>query len=106
MSGFDVDTDALRAHASALQALGDGLKDGADAGATTMMQDSAFGILCSFLVVPALAVQASCSAMIAASAVAVDATAASVRTIADGYDAVEDGVRTLMTALTGQVPTD
>jgi hypothetical protein len=105
MNGFDVDTDGLRSHASALRAIGADLEKGADAGKTTMIQDDAFGILCSFLVPPALMVQGACSGIIAASAVAVDGTAIAIRTVADGYDAIEDAVSGLMAGLADLIPT-
>jgi hypothetical protein len=105
MNGFDVDTDGLRAHASELRVIGGDLGKAAQAGGITMLQDSAFGILCSFLVPPALAVQTACTAVIGAASGSVDSTAGLIRGVADGYDAIEDAVSTLMSGITDLIPT-
>lgn len=105
MDGFDVDTDDLRSHASDLHTISTDIANAAQAGGITMMQDGAFGILCSFLIPPAIAVQSACTAVIAAAAGSVDATAGVVRSVADGYDAIEDAVGTLMSGINELFPT-
>ncbi|MBW0256230.1 type VII secretion target [Cellulomonas sp. PS-H5] len=104
MSELTVDTGAMRAHAGALDGIAAGLAEAVDAAATTAMPDDSFGLLCSFLVVPATAVQGAAAAGVVAGSTAVAGTRTGVRGSADAYDAIDDAVRSALKTLEELLP--
>jgi hypothetical protein len=99
-----VDTDAMRAHASALDGIAAGLAEAVDAAATTAMPDTSFGLLCSFLVLPATAIQGSAAAGVVAGSTAVGGTRAGIGASADAYDVIDDAVRSALRTLEELLP--
>jgi hypothetical protein len=99
VSELVVDTDAMRAHASALDGIAVGLSEAVDAADTTAMPDCSFGLLCSFLVPAVTAVQVIAAGGVHAASAALDGTRTGIRASADAYDAVDSGVRMLLKAI-------
>jgi uncharacterized protein YukE len=84
---FEVVPDELRAHASHLDGLTDRLSTAADAANTVVMDDEAYGLLCSFLppIVNATTQQDATDALKAA-VEGMSTTADKLRTAATSYD--------------------
>jgi hypothetical protein len=101
MSEVVVDTDAMRAHATALDGIARGLSEAVDAAATTAMPDASFGLLCSFLVLPMTTIQGAAAAGVIAAGAAVDGTRVAIRGSAEAYDVVDAGVQRVMKAIEG-----
>ncbi|WP_454051105.1 type VII secretion target [Cellulomonas sp. Marseille-Q8402] len=91
-----VDTEAMRAHARALEPIAAGLAEARSAAASTALPDTSFGLLCSFLVPPALVLQGSAAAGVVAGSSAVSGTGAAVSASADAYDAIDEAVSTAL----------
>ncbi|WP_154795259.1 type VII secretion target [Occultella kanbiaonis] len=90
--GFDleVDTDAVRAHAADVSGIAARIGDATSAaGEALTMGPHAFGILCSFLTLPANAVQGLGLVGIAGSQAVVGGLGNTLTSIADNYDAVD-----------------
>ncbi|MBZ2196501.1 type VII secretion target [Occultella gossypii] len=90
--GFDleVDTDAVRAHAADVSGIAARIGEATSAAGTAMtMGPHAFGILCSFLTLPANVVQGAGLAGIAGSQAVVGGLGTTLTSIADNYDAVD-----------------
>lgn len=104
MSELTVDTDAMRAHAAALDGIAAGLAEAVDAAATTAMPDDSFGLLCSFLVLPASAIQGAAAAGVVAAGTAVAGTRTGIGASADAYDAIDDAVRSALRTLEELLP--
>lgn len=104
MSELTVDTGAMRAHAGALDGIAAGLAEAVDAAATTAMPDDSFGLLCSFLVLPATAIQGAAAGGVVAGSTAVGGTRTAVRASADAYDAIDDAVRAALRTLEELLP--
>lgn len=91
--GFEVDTDAMRAHAAALEVVTRELQQARDAVTTVSAPSTAFGIICTpLLAPPVMAVEAIGITAVTAAAKAVGLTAEGIRAMADAYDAVETAV--------------
>ena len=96
---LQVDTDQLRAHAKQIHGLAQGLGEGVSAGVHTAMDVQAFGVLCAFLVPPAVALQAVGIAALSGGVAALGAIETSLRGVAAGYDAIDDAVGGRLTDL-------
>jgi hypothetical protein len=104
VSELTVDTDAMRSHASALDGIASGLAEAVDAAATTTMPDDSFGLLCAFLVPPAMLLQGAAAAGVTAGSTAVAGTRTGVRSSADAYDAIDRTVQDALKTLEGLLP--
>lgn len=99
MSGYTVDTDAMRQHASKLEQVKSTVDVAIDAGKTTMLDVKAFGVLCAFLAPPAIAIQGAGLAGIGALSLGLQAQSTGITAVADGYDTAEEAVRGALAAV-------
>jgi hypothetical protein len=104
VSELTVDTDAMRSHATALSDVVQGLAEAADAAASTSLPDTSFGLLCSFLVPPALLVQGGAAAGVVAGSAAVGGTQVAIRGSAAAYDGVDSAVQGAMKLIEEALP--
>ncbi|WP_155855974.1 type VII secretion target [Cellulomonas sp. URHD0024] len=88
-----VNTDAVRAHARAVRTQADRLGDAVEASQIAATPDSAFGLLCSFLVPPAVALQGLAAGAVQGAATSLGSIATTVDTTSRAYDAVDGEVR-------------
>lgn len=104
MSELTVDTGAMRAHARALQATVDGLREGSDAASSMLLPDTSFGILCAFLVPMVNGIQAIAATGVEATAGAVAAEQEAIRATATAYDAIDEAVHDVLRTFTELLP--
>ena len=105
MTGYVVDTDAMRAHADKLRTIKGDVSQAASAGRTTALDGESFGLLCSFLYPPAAAVQGASVLSIAAIAEVLSGAASAITAVANGYDTVDDELSGELTKLLAAIPT-
>lgn len=100
---LEVDTAALRAHASEVRALAGDLSQALDAGVSAALDVGAFGLVCSFLVPVTSTVQLAGVGALAAASESMEGIADGLRETAEGYDTVDDlthgGLTTLIERL-------
>jgi hypothetical protein len=92
MTGYEVDTDAMRHHARRLGQLKSDLDEAVDAGASSTISVGAFGLLCGFLEPPAMLMQSVCTTAIAGVSGVMDGAAFAITTAANGYDALDESL--------------
>lgn len=81
-----IDPDLMRSQAASLEGIASDIHEARQAAASTGLGGSSFGVLCSFLVLPATAVMAAGTGMITAAAVMVERSAANMRGAAASFD--------------------
>jgi hypothetical protein len=101
---LEVDTAAVRAHASEVRALAGDLGGALDAGVSAALGAEAFGIICSFLVPVTSTVQLAGVGALAAAAQSMEGVADGLRETADGYDTVDDLTNGGLTTLIERLP--
>lgn len=101
MSGFDVSVDGLRAHAARLDEVSQAGADATDAAGQVVCGGEAFGILCSFVGAALLPTQTAGYLQAKLAQDSLKGTAAGVRLMADGYEAVDEAVAKGWKALGG-----
>jgi len=93
------DFDVLREHARRVEQLGDDVAEAASAVRSLGLGDGAFGLLCSFLVTPAVMITSAAAGMIADSEALLQRTGSQLRGLArDGEEfelGVVDALRTM-----------
>lgn len=104
MSGYEVDTGALRQHAGKLTGITSDVTAASDAGTTTALSADAFGFVCSFLYPHAAEVQLNAVEGISALADLISGAADAMKAIADAYDEVDSDVSATFTKLLANAP--
>ena len=104
MSGYEVDTGALRQHAGKLAGIKSDVEAASDAGTTTALSSDAFGIVCSFLYPHAAEVQLNAVDGIVALADLIASAGDAMKAIADAYDEVDSDVSDTFTKLLANAP--
>lgn len=94
MTGYEVVTDDLTAHASHLDGLADRLDTALSAAQTAAMSDDAYGLLCAFVPPIINPMEEKALAAVKSSGEAVRTTADNVRTAKDSYSEREEAVGT------------
>lgn len=89
MTGYTVETWALRQHSNKLAGIKSDVAAASSAGLTTSLGSDAFGLVCSFLYPDAARVQTQCVDNFDAVADSLDGLADAIRAIADSYDQVD-----------------
>lgn len=100
MNEVVVDTGAMRSHASAVDGIAARLAEAADASATMAIPDMAFGLLCSFLVPPAMLVQTLAAGTVSGAASAMEGISSSITGAAEAYDAIDHFVQDSLSKIT------
>lgn len=101
---LEVDTTALRTHATDVDGLADDLAGALDAGLTTALDVEAFGLICSFLVPITTTVQLAGVAALGAATDSMEGIAVGLRETADGYDTVDRLTNGGLTRLIEKLP--
>lgn len=102
--GFEVSTSSLRSGASEAESIAAAMGDAVAAAAQGQsMSQTAFGVLCSFLVPPALIAQSAVSGALSVVTDGIGVTASAVRSSADDYDQAQEQSELGMGQLAGQV---
>jgi hypothetical protein len=102
MTVIDVITDGIRTHAGRVDAVADMIYDARSAAGEVSLRGEAYGLLCSPIIVPILGtLEMAGLASIAASGVAVAATADALRAMAGSLDIV-DGIASNLVEEAGQ----
>lgn len=100
----EVNYEALRAGASRLRQVGEQVQTAQQAGSTaTGMSTTAFGILCSFFVPPAQALQRSALSSFRHSGEILDGAAAQLDACVASYEYTDDHVAQALRGLGGQI---
>jgi uncharacterized protein YukE len=103
--GFEVDPEALRQHAAALEGLRDRFAALAEASASVTKTNGAFGLMFSDWMEPVLdGKHDEVHALIPATAAAVESHAVALRECAESYDAADEATASDLEALTGELP--
>ncbi|UVS81768.1 ESX-1 secretion-associated protein [Actinokineospora sp. UTMC 2448] len=99
--GYDVHTDAMRAHAGRLDGISGQLATAQDAASQVSLNGTdAYGILCSPILTPLIgAIEVLGMGAIATTQGAVGATAGGVRAMADSYDFAEQAAKDMFDAI-------
>lgn len=87
---YEVLTEALRGHATALQGFADRLNQAVDAARQVSMPDDAYGVICQFLPPVLNPLEEHGVAALQGSAEGMDTTAANVTDTAEDYAAADD----------------
>ena len=95
------DFDVLREHAHRVEQLGDDVGEAASAVRSQGMGDGAFGLLCSFLVAPAVMITSVAAGMIGDSEALLQRTSMQLRGLAHDGEEFELGVVDALKALDG-----
>ncbi|EME52950.1 type VII secretion target [Amycolatopsis decaplanina] len=90
MTGFNVVTDDLTAHASHLDALTDRLGTALSAARTAAMSDDCYGLLCSFIPPVINPMEEQAIDLLESAQEAMGATAGNVRSTTAAYDGRDD----------------
>ena len=96
---LEVDTAAVRVHATEVSGLAEDLAGALDAGVTGALDVGAFGLICSFLVPVTSTVQLAGVGALAAASESMEGIASGLRETANGYDTIDDLTHGGLTAL-------
>lgn len=105
MTGYEVDTDAMRHHARRLGQLKSDVDEAVSAGASSTLGVGAFGLLCGFLEPPAILMQGVCTTALSGVAEVLGGASVAITTAADGYDALDDALNGEVTRLLAELDT-
>lgn len=87
---IEVDPDLLRSHAGKVERVGEGVKLAQDAANSTNIGGGAFGIMCAFMVPPALVAATAARGTIGSAAGMVDRSAHQLRGLARDFEQNEE----------------